>query len=260
MARKSHRDKADVEEWVQRQGYALEREVAAALKPWGFRSTLGRHYLDASTGKVREIDLVADAQLASHIAMFAVVECKHSSPIAGAWIARESDLRRPHRSWAPILSQTLERRVGALLGTILGVFPLGRDRFDEDRVAFSIVEATDESNDVAYDAIRQAVDGALGWAHEHDGLALCVPVVVMDVPLFALYHADGGDEALVEVPWRRMLWWTARGPTIVDVVTRGHLADYAKGLRWSFDQIAALGLAIDDEGSAAGRAGPGRPS
>jgi len=245
LVRKSHRDQADVETWIDRQGYALERETAATLQRWGFRSTLGRSYIDASTGKVREIDLVADARLATNIALFAVVECKRSSPTAGAWIAREADRGRAYQWWAPIMSTNMAVSFKDLVPNLTAAFALGRDQYDEQRIAFSVVEATDETNDVAYGAIRQAVDGASGWAREQDGLALCVPVVVMDVPLFALHHAEGGDQPLVEVPWRRVLWGAASGQTVVDVVTTGHLVDYAGKLRRSFDLIALAGSLVD---------------
>jgi hypothetical protein len=250
LARKSHRSQADVESWVERQGYALERETAATLNGLWFQSTLGRHYVDVVTDKVREIDLVAEAVVpSSRVALFAVIECKRSSPAAGAWIARESALRRPHREWAPIMSPDMAVWIKDLVGAVVAAFPLGRDRYDEERVAFSVVEATDESNDVAYDAIRQAVDGALGWARERDGLALCVPVVVMDVPLFALYHADGGDEPLVEVPWRRVLWGTPSGQTVVDVVTTVHLLEYAGVLRNSLEGVARFLGNVDNGGA-----------
>lgn len=239
MARKSHRNKADVEAWIERQGYALERETAATLKTWGFRSTRGRHVLDLATGKPREIDLVADPMLSSSLKAYLIVECKASPPTAGAWIAREANLRRPYREWAPIMSPGLALGASdSFLSSVATAFPLGRDRSDEDRVAFSVVEATDETNDVAYDALRQAVDGANGWARESADLTIAVPVVVMDVPLFALYHAEGGDDPLAEVPWRRVLWRTPSRQTFVDVVTKPHLLEYAKVMREAFDKLA----------------------
>lgn len=98
--RRSYRLLPEVEAWIARQGYALERETAAALKLSGFKSTSGRHYLDVTTGKLREIDLVAQAVLSSRVLMAAVIECKQSS--AGAWIVRESKFEREHRMWQPV--------------------------------------------------------------------------------------------------------------------------------------------------------------
>ncbi len=240
MARKSYRTLDDVEKWVGNQGYGLERQTAEGLKPWGFRSTLGRHYVDAATGKVREIDLVSDARLTSRVEALAIIECKHSGPGGGAWIARESKLRLAECGWVPIMSPAMADSFVADAEFLTRAFPLGRGPYDEEHVAFAVVEATDESNDVAYGAMSQAMDGSVGWARDHSGLALCVPVVVMEVPLFVLYHAEGGDESLVEVPWRRILWGSAAGQTIVDVVRKDGLLEYGKALRWSFDRVAQV--------------------
>jgi hypothetical protein len=241
VARKSYRKLPDVEAWVGRQGYVLERATAAAFRPRDFVSTLGRHFVDGSTGKAREIDLVSQFSDNGRVSKFAIVECKRS-PSGGAWIARESAFSSAHKAWTPIMSPQLSDFAGEQAKILTEAFELGRDLDDHKRVAFSVTESTDESNDVAYAAIRQAVDGAIGWSQDRPDAALCVPVVVMDVPLFALHHAEGGDEPLVEIPWRRLLWTTANGQTIVDVVTAGHLDTYARILRTSFLELtSALG-------------------
>ena len=238
--RKSYSDPAAVEAWLSRQGYGLERETAAALKPFGFRSTRGRHFEDASSGKLREIDLLAECLISAPTKFLATIECKHSS--YGAWIVRESDyLPEPHRNWKPLMSRRLESTAGGYLDSIRASFPTGRPSSDGDLVwAFSVVEATDEGNDVAFAAISQAVSAAVGWTSQSRDALLAVPVVVVDGPLFLLVHRTGHDEPIMAIPWRRVLWGGVADQTIVDVVTAGHVGEYAGALRQAFDFVAAM--------------------
>jgi len=245
--RKSYRDLPDVQSWVDRQGYALERETAKALWTSGFRSSLGRHYQDPTTGKLREIDLLADAGLSSWTRFFAVIECKRS-PNA-AWIVRETDqLSRDYTKWSALMTRPLEKALDELVPAFLQDFRVERIvRNELPRYAFSVVEATEETNDAAHAAMAQAVSGALGWVGSMSVPAMAVPVVVVDAPLFALCHRDGDDEPLEPIPWRRVLWGETNKQTIVDVVTAGHVSAYGAELRQSLDtsarvaQIAGIG-------------------
>jgi hypothetical protein len=72
----------------------------------GFRSSLGPHFEDPKTGKLREIDRVSEVALNGHIRFFAIVECKES-PTA-AWVIRERiSYRRLTRLWGETRSQTI---------------------------------------------------------------------------------------------------------------------------------------------------------
>jgi len=210
------------------------------LEPWGFRSSLGRHYRDTVSGKLREIDLLAEIALSGWVRFFAVVECKRSA--TGAWVVRETDQLQPaYRNWAPLTTRILEKRIRGLEADFLLDFATWRS-VDPGaaRYAFSVVEATDETNDAAHAAIAQAVSGAMGWLDQLEGPALAVPVVVVDAPLFALCHGEGQDEPLEPIQWRRILWGETPKQTIVDVVTADHVSAYASDLRSSLDRAARV--------------------
>ena len=204
---------------------------------------MGRHFrIPLRASCVRSIS-VREAGLSSLARFFAIIECKHVSK--GAWIVRETDdLPSAYRGWKPIASSGLTQE-------IKGIEPDFLEDFATERVvsqgprrwAFSVVEATDEPNDLAHNAIAQAVSGAIGWINQIRSLSMAVPVVVVDAPLYVLFHARGGDEPLEEIGWRRVLWGEVQEQTIVDVVNAAHIEDYGSELRSALDtaaQVAAI--------------------
>lgn len=71
-----------VEDWLNREGYPLEFRAARAFREAGFQVTQGDHVKDLETGKLREIDVLAEHLFATrhHLLRIAhVVECKFAS-------------------------------------------------------------------------------------------------------------------------------------------------------------------------------------
>jgi hypothetical protein len=238
MARKSYSTQDAVEAWIDRQGYKLERQTARDMRPH-FRASQGRHYIDEKTGKVREIDLLAQCPINSPIQFYATVECKRGSD--AAWVIRESNPVRPdERRWAPITSQSLEDVLtDRAAERIAEEFKAYREfRPNQHSYAFAVVEATDERNDQAFDAISQAVDAARGWLRPVTELALVTPVVVTEAPLFSLVHLVDADEPIQPVKWRRVLWGDSRAQTVVDIVSADAVKTYAEDLRWEMGEAA----------------------
>ena len=62
---------------IDSQGYPLELRTAEALRRAGLWWDHGRTYTDPVTGKVREIDLVADLGRGGNRGVQAILECKH---------------------------------------------------------------------------------------------------------------------------------------------------------------------------------------
>ena len=72
-------------EWLQKQGYPLEMEVASALRKKGLWVRQASYYKDPESDKSREIDVICtEAEVLGMAALHFVVECKASKkPVVG---------------------------------------------------------------------------------------------------------------------------------------------------------------------------------
>ena len=69
-----------VYEWLQKQGYPLEMEVASALSKKGLWVRRASYYKDSESDKSREIDVIAtETEILGMAELHFVVECKASS-------------------------------------------------------------------------------------------------------------------------------------------------------------------------------------
>lgn len=73
---------ASIAEWVLKQGYPLEMEVAAAFQSCGFETTQSAYYEDLESGDTRETDVIAHQNIGCAkmlIRLSMIVECKKSA-------------------------------------------------------------------------------------------------------------------------------------------------------------------------------------
>lgn len=219
-------------DWLRTQGYWLEHAAADAARESRFYPTLGRTYRDESTGKVREIDVLATA-ISSHgtgaLSRVVVFECKAGNE--GAWIARctSGAADRPSRLLAT-------SRASSFLADHPSIVQIAFPRTRP--VPFSVVVAG--KTDSAYNAMQQALSAARGVVPLLAGSAVVHPVVVIAAPLYSLTY-EGDEPKLAREKWTRVPVPSGQqneGLIAVDVVTHDALIEYLRGLWDALDDLS----------------------
>jgi hypothetical protein len=229
-ARPVHDLDGQVRKWLDTEGYPLEYAVARELRRNRFRTFHGLSYVDRSTGRPREIDVVAELQ-SSDRAIWLTIECKAS---ALPWVVLTEESRPA--DWGLFIASSSahwEARIRRQLA-----IPVNH--------GFSLVQALKRGDqDLAFVALNQAAGAAAGLLESphRDRPGLVLPVVVVSSPLYSLFVETSGEEILTRVPWSRLIWSGASiGRTLLDVVTREGLSGYAQTLH---EDLTAI-LAPDD--------------
>jgi len=219
----------DVREWLTTQGYKLEYEAARRLRAAGLDTRQGRTYRDESTGKTRDVDVLAELLHPAlrppqdHVHVFGVVECKWAT---GPWIVRKAAVldSEERQAW-PIAT-------GRLGGDIAGkFFPLFQG---PSPMGFAIDQKrTRGAANEAHDTFLQVVSAARGLVNDEKRQAVFHPIVLVGGPLLSLWYEGDGEPRLSRSEWERVVWSGAPDlphPVAVDVVTRSALVDYARVL------------------------------
>ncbi|GAA4875612.1 hypothetical protein [Actinomycetospora straminea] len=216
--RSSDELKSKVKQWLVATGYPLEMRVATVFRARNpMMLTQGGHYLDPSTGGVRETDIeVLWMQMTERLAILAlyvIVECKAGDQ---PWVLfadpdTQEYIEVGYYNFAVSASAEPDddRLVGSVHDQILGH---GAPLFEGPTPAcYGIVQMKgrpnsadkgDERNE-AYDAVRQAASGAVGALRdlkpstEPPSLHYAVPVVVTTHPLY-ISSLDAEGEVVVE--------------------------------------------------------------
>jgi hypothetical protein len=227
-----------VRAFLKREGYPLEYEAARTLSRAGFNTEQGLTYIDSEDGKsvTREIDVVAwlhESVRARFRALVGlIVECKAARE---PWLVltRHDD----DAGWLEPRSLVMSDRFGKVFDASSLHAPAWKV---QPRHGFGLVQVKrgNERRDkdpayVALVSVVKATDGYLSRLHARKQSAygaVLIPVLVTAGPLFQLGLREDGTEVLEPVVWQRLLWngSTVRAAsTVVDVVTRNHLPQYA---------------------------------
>jgi hypothetical protein len=222
--------------WLRDQGYWLEHYTESVLRANRFSAALGLTYRDADTGKLRDIDVLAQLHLGQpqRFHPYAVFECKSGK--SGAWVVRQTDVHQSDLAIRPIASERLAAFLAAKPNVLRLSFPISRPvGFAVLQVGKSDNRRGDRAMDPAFDACRQVVSAARGALSLTSGSTFVHPVVVIAAPLYGLTHDANGDERLEARPWARVVF---EGERIVDVVKHDQLRDYLQTLRSEFEELA----------------------
>jgi hypothetical protein len=238
-----------VEQWLRKSGLPLEARTLAALRAVHADAEHARHYVDPTTGKVREVDIVArlygrgsGTPNRAAVVLTAVVECKSSPGVS--WVALvDVETRRDFTSDDALLPavQVIERR-GASRGNLTRIWDAPVLRAD-DPLAYQLIDTGSRSE--TWDALQQvlgAVDGVARDVPDDTGrpaLVVLLPVLVTASPLYTCRVTDDGvldvkpiDHvpvvARLRVDDERQAVW---------VVQERALARFAKVLRDSADRL-----------------------
>ena len=258
--------KRKVRDWLDKHGGPVELRTARAFQQAGFDITQGSHFVDLSTGKTRETDLVAHRHQSSGgaesvtISTDFLIECKRSRHPWVAFSIEDHELNRDS-SLAPytwIMDDEARRRLAPTLAQQWGQFP---GIYDDGPTAYSISVAKlgCKGDEAPFNAASQLLDAVAFRMQRRADIAfersyyLIFPILVVDGPLFQ-YSLTGEGDALEE---REVLTLVLRdveltasgrrkmaGFARVKVVSLNSLADFAEraiGMsKWICDQAGIL--------------------
>lgn len=249
--------------WLQEGGFPLELRVANLFSGLGWTVYHADGYRDPLSGKVREIDIVAEFERAvegeagfRRITMKLVIECK-SSP-SKPWVVLASEVDE-HVFWAKHAVSGIGEWIEFQHLCQVHHFPVPYPFAPAAAVGFGVVTAltandgnTPVSAYAALTGVRSAVEGLAGVGNfdlkrnrlRAHRLVIWAPVVVCDTRLF-LYSRGTEEDYLKEIGHADVRLSTAEryAPFRVSVITEGQLASLAGKLTQDLTSIldAALG-------------------
>src|SRR5262245_18375451 len=246
-----------VKEWLLKEGFPFEMEVATTLLEKGFAIEQAVYYLDEASQKSREIDVVARTSFYSEelnisVTISCVVECKYARQRPWVLLTSRNNSRCSLRGL--VVSPAVANDKGkVLLSNIESVDEAGNDLLLGPNItAYSALTAFKENNtvtDQAYAAPLGVATAARVLAAKddksfsftkamvHTKCGIWMPVVVLDGLLFSAALASGDRNAglfIRPTNWARLL---LRNPeaggeaTAVDVVTKDGLRNYGRGVQ-----------------------------
>jgi hypothetical protein len=232
---------ASVRNWLDKQGYPLEMRVAAAFQAARYFTIQGDVYADPATGKLREIDVLAQwlngrDDLAYALLVHAVAECKSGSK---PWVLFSGVQPRPRDAVDLALA-----RIGNGTGNKL-LAALAEGGTETNLVKASVRTGhafTQAFRGSEGDAAFAAVTGSISAAHgivaefERGGATtviahIVVPTVVVDAPVIECHLGEDGDVRLEQIQ-EADLFWPAGGAraTVVRILHESQVGTYAEAL------------------------------
>lgn len=213
--------------WLKDQGYPLEMEVASMAKSAGFEVSQSDYYLDPDGGEPREIDLVLSVQNLKgnfNLSYNLFVECKSSRDKPwllfstpnelGEALTKENGFAFIQLQSAFIssdLADTLLLR-STFNGNISNLYPRLNT---EPLLGYGITQAFAQAGDAPFKAMMSAAKAALSHTKRFGMLGLglstpiifSTPVIVIDVPLFAVSFSSETNELQIKEIRRGNLFW-----------------------------------------------------
>jgi len=240
-----------VREWLQKTGFPLEMQAAAAFRSAGFDVRQSFTFPDPQSDKGREIDVLA--QDSDHwlgvIEVSFVVECKSSQ---NPWVVLTSDdaLSNYNRLFAFAVTSGAARSALSDRLTDLGQLTPYIER--PSRGGYGFRQAFGKESDPAYSAAIGAMKASRGVAQDRVSstipkLAFAFPVIVVDSSLYECSLAENEELKLTEVPQSEFLF-SAHIPEqigcCVRVVTKPRLEAFAQ---WAKQLAKAIREELKDE-------------
>src|SRR5262245_35764488 len=158
-----------ISDWLSREGYPLEFRTARLFRDSGFSVHQGDFVQDSTSGKIREIDVVAKVQfnVGEHLLRISnVVECKWSAD--KPWVMFTSS-----RSIAP--SACIAQTICSELGSVLMWCAAGEKRLYSAAAfnsplspAFGGRQAFSSGNDMVFSTLQSVSAAARSYADRHD--------------------------------------------------------------------------------------------
>jgi hypothetical protein len=232
-------------EWLNKQGFPTEFQVANICDRHGFRVFQGYHVRSESPNLPREIDVLAQRDDLSDdylIRVCHIIECKWSKD--KPWVI----LTSPHGQLAS--PACIAQTIGSLLGrTILWTIARDPDLHTldlfstPDRPGFSGRQVFSQGNDLFYAAMQSVVDVSMLLMAQYDehprrvgtlprNAVIAFPMIVIDAQIFEAFFDEAAHNMRVEprkrvrVHWRGARSWHLHAT--IDVISLDHLDDFLK--------------------------------
>ena len=227
----------EVLKWLQKTGFPLEMEAAAAFRRVGFDVRQSFTFPDPQSDKGREIDVLAqDPDFFGVIEISFVLECK-SSP--NPWVVLVSDDAFSNYNRLHAFAVTSGAARSALTSRILNLGGLKPYLERSSRGGYSFRQAFGKESDPAYSAAMGALKASAGVAQDRESstvprLAFAFPVVVVNSPLFECSLRDDGTLELMEVEQSEFLMSAYVPDAIgcsVRVIKKSRLDEFARWAR-----------------------------
>jgi hypothetical protein len=254
---------AQVRDWLSKEGMPFEMEVATRLQHRGFSVTQGAYYIDETTRKSREVDVIASTSRWLKtpnvtLTLRLVIECKYSRD--KPWVLLTSQ-----RSDRASIVGTDSSRVfaddngRALLSNLKAedvknsLFLTGRSASGYGAV--TAFKKKDSATDEAYAAPlavakaaqtigkTDAKPGPFSTLAGHIRCLVTVPCVVIDGSLFTAALAEERTITIKQIPSGRLLLKNPEVGTsesVIDLVTMSGLAAYVSGLNSTLALLQTL--------------------
>ena len=186
--------------WLNKTGFPLEMETAAAFRSAGFDIRQSYIYPDPQSNKGREIDVLAsDPDLIGVIDINFVIECKSSSK---PWVILTSEDTSRNLLFA--FAVTSKSAIDALANKWPNLGELKQYIKKSTHAGYGFRQAFNENNDSAYHASLEVMNACKGIIKEESGhkinhLSFAFPVIVIDSPLFECQLENNGGLSIKEV-------------------------------------------------------------
>lgn len=224
-----------VAEWLDKQGYPVEMTVARAFQGSDFRVHQSHYFIDPSTSKSREVDVLVTKQVdidgRSVRAVF-VIECKKS--VDKPWVVFTSSTSLPdhsqvvHRPTTPLGRSLLEAFHTSLANQGMFGFP------DQSGYAVTTALGNKDNKDRAYDAVHSvasATEYLVSLLTSTTTVAVFFPIVIFEGHLFGCRLDENGETVITEEDSAVLVLRKAigRAPhTVVHIITLNGLDDFVR--------------------------------
>lgn len=248
MSKECRDQDREVFEWLQRQGYPLEMSVAQSfdILPL-YDASLGNYYEDQDTGKMREIDILAQAMLGDgrthSLRLCYLVECKTDKD--DPWVILKSEAES---SLIPTFLYVYSQVAYELMFRILYrkkeslsmLYRLPVFRYNND-IGHGIARAriSDKQNknrtDYSYVALSSSIKSSFYYSRFPDkpefvtttavGLlpyisAISIPTIILNGDLYECWLDESDQPRIKRIESGVVRWSGFQGPTIVHIYTK----------------------------------------
>lgn len=234
-------------EWLSKEGYPLEFQVANIFRKFGFPSFQGKYINDYKTNNPREIDVIAQHTTNvgdSFLRISYLVECKWTGNKPWVIFTDEFSHIAPSACIAQSITSNIADSIFWLLASDKEVQKLSIFKTPQ-RPGFNGRQAFSSQNDVVYSTLQSVISASYSRKQYYqknskisdeslfDGV-LIIPIIVIDGKLFETYYDN--DQNKIEIKEREQIRLHWRGSeawnlhSTVDIVTISALTNYVEKL------------------------------
>jgi hypothetical protein len=238
-----------VNAWLANQGYHLEYKTYKALRNAGIPAQMSI-FLETE-GKPREIDVIGEVhERGTPTAANVICECKYSVKNQ-PWVLLRSESRTSFSiEWHALPQTEVVQSLWAFTKKCQPDFEQTWHFARNAAFGQTLLEAMKDGNaDVAYGAVQKIANAAWEYAskpfipgegdsEDENVYRVVIPCIVVDSPLLmATFNHDKGEFESTQIPFGRLFWLGVHNGTIIDVVQKNSLSEYAKGLYQTMKHI-----------------------